>query len=238
MFKDRVVNLTSPESVQGFLEKYPTSVIFKAGTCHKTMQGFGYVQEQMEPREDLMVGLIRVVESRPASNIVTESTGLKHESPQVIVFKEGKPVFEVNNWDITPESLAPAFSSLPVGEAASPERSTSRSDLSPYVNVLESYLSGDLDDRQFEQTYTYMFRDDASLRSREEVDAAPSAAVPKMLCSACGKCPPPQPDVTASEKLFSSRRYRCRCCAGNVRTHLRFCGVRVPRSGPHAQVAA
>lgn len=170
MFKDRVFNLTTPEAVTGFLESYPTSVIFKAGTCHKTMQGFGYVQEQLEPRDDLVVGLIRVVESRPASNLVTELTGLQHESPQVIIFREGQPVFEVNNWDITPDSLSPAFGSLPAGEPATMERTASNSDLTPYVNVLESYLAGDLDDRQFEQTYTYMFRDDASLRSREEVD--------------------------------------------------------------------
>lgn len=170
MFKERVFNLTTPEAVTGFLEKHPTSVIFKAGTCHKTMQGFGYVQEQLEPRDDLVVGLIRVVENRPASNLVTEMTGLRHESPQVIVFKDGKPVFEVNNWDITPDSLTPAFGSLPAGEPVTVERNAASSDLTPYVNVLESYLAGDIDDRQFEQTYTYMFRDDASLRSREEVD--------------------------------------------------------------------
>lgn len=170
MFKDRVVNLTSPEAVQDFLSSYPTSVVFKAGTCHKTMQGFGYLQEQVEPREDLMVGLIRVVDWRPASNLVSELTGLRHESPQVIVFRDGQPVFEANNWGITPDVLAPAFSELPVGASVVPEQSRGRSDLTPYLNVLQAYLEGDMDDRNFEQTYTYMFRDDASLRSREEVE--------------------------------------------------------------------
>lgn len=170
MFKDRVFNLTTVESVQGFLEQHPTSVIFKAGTCHKTMQGFGYVQEHVEPREDLVVGLIRVVEARAASNLVADTTGLRHESPQVILYRDGKPVFEANNWGITPDVLAPAFNQLPQGEPVQYERTPGRSDLSPYVNVLEAYLGGDLDDNQFEQTYTYMFRDDASLRSREEVE--------------------------------------------------------------------
>ena len=40
MLRDRVVNLSTPEAVDAFLEQHPTSVIFKAGTCHKTMQGF------------------------------------------------------------------------------------------------------------------------------------------------------------------------------------------------------
>ncbi len=170
MFKDRIFNLTTAEEVQGFLQEFPTSVIFKAGTCHKTMQGFGFVQGEVEPREDLPVGLIRVVESRPASNWIAESTGIRHESPQVIIYRDGKPVFEANNWGITQDVLAPAFGSLPAGEPVSVDRQAARSDLTPYLNVLEAYLSGDINDEQFERTYTYMFRDDASLRTGEEVE--------------------------------------------------------------------
>ena len=114
MLKDRIVLLSSTDAVEAFLERFPTSVIFKAGTCHKTMQGFGFVQENLEPREDLMCGVIRVVEARPASNLVEEKTGIKHESPQVILFQDGKPVFDVDNWDITPEALVSGFKQLPV----------------------------------------------------------------------------------------------------------------------------
>ncbi len=170
MLKDRVFNLTSPEDVTGFLAQNPTSVIFKAGTCHKTMQGFGFLQEKLEPREDLMVGIIRVVEARPASNLVAEMTGITHQSPQVILFKEGQPVFERNNWDITPEDLDAGFAQLPAsGEVVRSDKPV-RSDLTPYTSVLEQYLSGIINDRQFEYVYTNMFRDDASLRSREEVE--------------------------------------------------------------------
>lgn len=170
MFKDRVVELTTPEEVNGFLAEFPTSVVFKAGTCHKTMQGFGFVQEKVEPREDLMVGLIRVVEARPASNLVAELTGLRHESPQVIIFREGTPVFEANNWDITAEALVKPFTELPVGEPLTASSSAARSDLTPYLKLLDSFLNGSMADSEFEQTYTYMFRDDASLRSAEEVE--------------------------------------------------------------------
>jgi bacillithiol system protein YtxJ len=170
MFKDRVVELTTTDEVTSFLNEYPTSVIFKAGTCHKTMQGFGFVQEKLEPREDLMVGLIRVVESRPASNLVAELTGLRHESPQVIIFQDGQPVFEANNWSITPEVLEQPFTQLPQGETVARTTAPARSDLSPYMQLLESFLDGSISDSEFEQSYTYMFRDDASLRSREEVE--------------------------------------------------------------------
>ena len=170
MFRDRVVNLESAEATESFLEQYPTSVIFKAGTCHKTMQGFGFLQEKLEPREDLMVGLIRVVEARPASNLIAEKTGIVHQSPQVVLFKDGEAVFDVDNWDITPDVLDSGFEQVPPsGEVVSGAAKTS-SDLSPYKQVLEQYLAGVIDYRQFEYAYTTMFRDDASLRSREEVE--------------------------------------------------------------------
>lgn len=168
MLRDRVRTLSIPQEVSDFLTENPTSVIFKAGTCHKTMQGFGFLQEQLEPRSDLQVGIIRVVEARAASNLVAERTGIRHESPQVILFKEGEPVFEANNWNITPEVLQAGFAKLPGAAAAATE--AARSDLKSYLEVLEQYLSGVMSDAQFEYVYPMMFRDDATLRSREEVE--------------------------------------------------------------------
>ena len=177
MFRDRVFNLTSEEAVEGFLKEHPTSVIFKAGTCHKTMQGFGFLQEELQTREDLMVGLVRVVEARPASNLITQKTGITHQSPQVILFKDGEAVFDADNWDITPETLTQGFATVPEANGGGADSSSvatspqdAGSDLTPYRNLLEQYLSGAITDRQFEYAYTTMFRDDASLRSREEVE--------------------------------------------------------------------
>jgi bacillithiol system protein YtxJ len=170
MFKDRVVNLSTPEEVQSFLDAHPTSVIFKAGTCHKTMQGFGFLQEKLEPREDLMLGIIRVVEWRSSSNMVEEMTGISHESPQVLLFKDGEAVFDVDNWNITPEVLDAGFDKAPPsGDVKATEGSTT-SDLSRYMQVLEQYLTGIMNHQKFESVYTTMFRDDASLRSRDEVE--------------------------------------------------------------------
>ena len=170
MLRDRIYNLETPEDVQSFLVENPNSVIFKAGTCHKTMQGFGFLQEKLEARDDLPVGLIRVVQARPASNFVAEQTGIVHQSPQVILYRDGEAVFDVDNWDITPDVLETGLAKVPqTGEAAAAP-SGSRSDLSPYVGLLERYLGGQLDDREFEFAYTTTFRDDASLRSREEVE--------------------------------------------------------------------
>jgi bacillithiol system protein YtxJ len=104
--KDRIHFLTTPEQVDAFLAQNPDAAIFKAGTCHKTQETFGHVQSHLEAHEDLPLGIIRVVEARPASNRVTELTGVTHESPQFFLFKGGKAVFDRDNWDITDEDVA------------------------------------------------------------------------------------------------------------------------------------
>jgi len=110
--KDRISFLTTPAEVDAFLKANPAAAIFKVGTCHKTQETFGHLQANLEPREDLPLGIIRVVESRPASNHVAELTGIVHESPQLILFRDGKAVFDRDNWDITNEAVREGLESL------------------------------------------------------------------------------------------------------------------------------
>jgi bacillithiol system protein YtxJ len=107
--KDRIQTLTSPAQVDEFLKKNPNSALFKAGTCHKTPETFKAVEEHLGPREDLPLGIVRVVEARAASNHIADLTGIRHESPQIILFKDGKAVFNRDNWDIESEAIAEAL---------------------------------------------------------------------------------------------------------------------------------
>jgi len=107
--KDRIQFLTTPDEVDTFLAKNPRAALFKVGMCHKTQEMFQNVEAQLGPREDLPLAMIRVIESRPASNHVAERTGITHESPQLILFKDGQPVFDRDNWDITAEDIADAL---------------------------------------------------------------------------------------------------------------------------------
>lgn len=107
--KERITFLTTPEQVDQFLSAHKTAAIFKAGTCHKTPSAFEHVQAQFEDRDDLPLGIIRVVEARAASNHVEKLTGVQHESPQLLLFKDGKSVFDRDNWDITAEAVSEAL---------------------------------------------------------------------------------------------------------------------------------
>jgi bacillithiol system protein YtxJ len=107
--KDRIQLLKTPEEVGAFLRRNPDSALFKAGNCHKTPKAFAHVETVLGPREDLPLGVIRVVESRPASHYVEELTSVRHESPQLFLFKDGRAVFDRDNWDITAEALRDAL---------------------------------------------------------------------------------------------------------------------------------
>ena len=104
--RERMVNLTTPDQVDAFVRDHEACAIFKVGTCHKTPQTFVHVEKHLGERSDLPVGVIRVVESRAASNRVEETTGIRHESPQLILFRDGRAVFDRDNWDITDEDVA------------------------------------------------------------------------------------------------------------------------------------
>lgn len=110
--RERMYELTSPEEVDEFLKTFPTGVIFKAGGCHKTMEGFAHVEKALEAQPQIHVGFIRVIENRPASNHVEGLTGIKHESPQFILFVDGKAQFDLDNWDIQLEPLQEALEQL------------------------------------------------------------------------------------------------------------------------------
>jgi len=161
--------LTTPEEVDRFIHDHPVAAIFKAGTCHKTMQGWGNLERMLRDRPQIPVGIIRVVEHRPASNRVAELTGITHHSPQVIVFRDGQPVFDLDNWDITLEKLEPLFQQHLPDVKVEPSRGHG-SNLEPYKRLLDAYLGGAVSEAQFQWAYLNMFREDASLRSHEEFD--------------------------------------------------------------------
>jgi bacillithiol system protein YtxJ len=117
--KDRMRFLTTPDEVDAFLAASPASAIFKAGVCHKTHEVFRAVEAHLERREDLPLGVIRVVEARPASNHVAALTGVTHESPQLILFRGRHAVFDRDNWDITDEAVAEGLQALGEAPAAS-----------------------------------------------------------------------------------------------------------------------
>jgi bacillithiol system protein YtxJ len=54
------------------------------------------------------VALVVVQTARPLSNEIAERTGVRHESPQAIVLRAGKPVWTASHYDITAAAVEQA----------------------------------------------------------------------------------------------------------------------------------
>ncbi len=98
--------LATPAEVDAWLVRHPDSALLKLGTCHKNDVALAHARGHLDGRADIPFAIIHVVEARAASNRVAELTGVRHESPQLFFFKEGRAVFDRDNWDITSETVA------------------------------------------------------------------------------------------------------------------------------------
>ena len=167
--RDRLFGLQTEDEVKQFLEGKRVAALFKAGGCHKTGQGFGFVEQAMNRRPDVPMGFVKVIEHRPASNYITEITGVIHQSPQFILLIDGKPVFDVDNWDITLEVMETALDEH-LGEVSSENTSkeSKMENVGPYIALIEQYLAGDLDAEQFSNQWLSTFQMDGNLHSTEQ----------------------------------------------------------------------
>ncbi|MEK8128543.1 bacillithiol system redox-active protein YtxJ [Paenibacillus filicis] len=57
------------------------------------------------PNTDVDYLLVKVIESRPVSNQIAETTGVTHASPQVLYVKNKETVWNTSHWAITEEHL-------------------------------------------------------------------------------------------------------------------------------------
>lgn len=169
--RDRLFELQTIEQLDTFLKRYPTCALFKAGSCHKTMQGFGYVEQALDKYDNLFMGFVRVVECRPVSNKIAELTGVIHQSPQLIILVNGKPVYDVDNWSMNVEVISRALLGAfgpPSGNGSGAPKFIDPESVAAYVAMLKQFVGGELSAAEFENKWLLTFRDDASLRPAKE----------------------------------------------------------------------
>jgi bacillithiol system protein YtxJ len=79
-------------------------ILFKhSSTCPVSSRAY---QQMSEVKED--VSLIVVQRARHLSKEIESSTGIRHESPQVIVLRNGEAVWSASHFDITSDAVEQA----------------------------------------------------------------------------------------------------------------------------------
>ncbi|MEI2469900.1 bacillithiol system redox-active protein YtxJ [Peribacillus frigoritolerans] len=92
------------------LLKEDTFLLFKHSvTCPVSAEAFEQYERYILGNEQLITAYLAVQEARPLSNYVAETFDVKHQSPQAILFKGGKPVWNESHWRITYDSLSKAI---------------------------------------------------------------------------------------------------------------------------------
>ncbi len=100
--------LTTQEEVQYFVNENPIAVIFKAGKCRQTEEALKRLTPFFKQYPGIPAAMIDVVDHRDASSMATSLSGKKHESPQLLLFKNENCVFESNHWRIEAMTLIEA----------------------------------------------------------------------------------------------------------------------------------
>jgi bacillithiol system protein YtxJ len=80
-------------------------VIFKhSNTCPISSGAYNEIEEVTMP-----VSLVVVQKARDLSSEIAARTGLMHESPQILVLRNGAVVYSASHWNITAKGVEDAF---------------------------------------------------------------------------------------------------------------------------------
>ena len=85
-----------------FLLKHSTRCPI-SGAAWREYQRFGEAQPSAE------LWRLLVIESSPLSAKVANTTGIRHQSPQILLFSGGQVVWHASHWLITEEAMADAL---------------------------------------------------------------------------------------------------------------------------------
>jgi hypothetical protein len=165
--RERFFPLHQPDDVDRFLERFPWSVVFKAGTSDKTVDAWLVAQNVLEPRVDVAVGFIRLPENRSASDRVSALTGIVHRSPQLILFQNAIAHFHLDEFEIVPDKLVPQLGGHLPGELGPAVRNEAVVTLEPYRALLSGFLQGQLPEERFQWGYLDRLAKEALWRDDE-----------------------------------------------------------------------
>ena len=109
-----VIELRQDRDLEQLLERSKTSpvLIFKHSTqCPISAHVYSEFTAFAESSGALDCGLVLVIENRILSKKIAERLGVRHESPQAIVVKDGRATWHASHWSITAGSLSEALRS-------------------------------------------------------------------------------------------------------------------------------
>lgn len=107
-----IVELLQDHDLDRLLERSRSNpvLIFKHSTqCPVSAQAYEEFMAFAEGAGELQCGTVLVIENRRLSNAIAERFGIRHESPQALLIKDGRVVWHASHWSISSDSLQNAL---------------------------------------------------------------------------------------------------------------------------------
>ncbi|MEO6235979.1 MAG: bacillithiol system redox-active protein YtxJ [Vicinamibacterales bacterium] len=109
--------LTSADSLDAAIaesREHPVLLFKHSRYCGVSCEALDELQSHMEGASDgVAYKMITVQTHRPVSDAVTERLGLRHETPQAILLRDGQMVWNASHFRITATQLRQAISAAP-----------------------------------------------------------------------------------------------------------------------------
>lgn len=105
-----LLEVTSPhdwESLKSLSSQKPVLLLKHSTTCPISANAWKAFRKfhAGSQGENLQTAFVKVIESRPVSLQIAKESGVEHQSPQAILFKDGKAVWNTSHWNITEKAL-------------------------------------------------------------------------------------------------------------------------------------
>lgn len=86
-------------------------IIFKHSTrCSISAMAKGRL-DRFEPGQSVVFHYLDILKNRRLSNSIAEKLNVHHESPQVLVIKEGECIYAPSHWEIEPKDIIESLES-------------------------------------------------------------------------------------------------------------------------------
>jgi bacillithiol system protein YtxJ len=109
-----ILDLLEDHDFEQLMERSKTNpiLIFKHSTqCGISAQAYECLTDFEKGSSETFCGVVLVIENRELSDAIAERFHVRHESPQALLIKDGRPVWHASHWSITSESLSDALRS-------------------------------------------------------------------------------------------------------------------------------
>jgi bacillithiol system protein YtxJ len=107
-----IIELQQHRDLEQLLDRSRTDpvLIFKHSTqCPISGQVYQEFAEFAAGAGGAVCGAVLVIENRELSDAIAKRFGVRHESPQALLIKDGRVVWHASHWSITTDSLGDAL---------------------------------------------------------------------------------------------------------------------------------